>query len=166
VSVAAPHTSFSVIAVCAIALWFFGSAPGPSAQEKEVPEGHASGHAGAVGIQMRNVNFRLTDGIVLELWLSLAKKRLVVRRSLLTGQPLSRELARTPSISTLEVQLHPQLNNTRRASRRDGPEGAVRVQAIGAWREAENFRIQKEKLPRRWPALCRIGKTFSPDSRF
>jgi hypothetical protein len=101
----------------------------------------------------------------LELWLSLAKKRLVVRRSLLTGQPLSRELARTPSISTLEVQLHPQLNNTRRASRRDGPEGAVRVQAIG-WREAENFRIQKEKLPRRWPALCRIGKTFSPDSRF
>jgi hypothetical protein len=66
VSVAAPHTSFSVIAVCAIALWFFGSAPGPSAQEKEVPEGHASGHAGAVGIQMRNVNFRLTDDIVLE----------------------------------------------------------------------------------------------------
>jgi len=32
----------------------------------------------------------------LELWLSVAKKRLVVRRSLLTGQPLSRELARTP----------------------------------------------------------------------
>jgi radical SAM superfamily enzyme YgiQ (UPF0313 family) len=30
----------------------------------------------------------------LELWLSLAKERLVVRRSLLTGQPLSRELAK------------------------------------------------------------------------
>jgi hypothetical protein len=63
VSVAALHTSFR--AICAIALWFFGSAPGPSAHENEVPEGHTSGHAGAVGIQ-RNVNFRLTDDIVLK----------------------------------------------------------------------------------------------------
>jgi hypothetical protein len=53
---------FRVLAVCAIALWF----PGPSAQEKEAPEGHASGHTSAVGIQMRNVNFRLGDDIVLE----------------------------------------------------------------------------------------------------
>jgi hypothetical protein len=60
--VAAPHTSFRVVAFCAIALWFFGSAPGPLAQEKEVPEGHAGG----VGIQMRNVYFRLADDIVLE----------------------------------------------------------------------------------------------------
>jgi len=66
VSVAALHTGFRFFAFSAIALWFFGSAPSPSAQEKEVPEGHASGHAGAVGIQMKNVNFRLADDIVLE----------------------------------------------------------------------------------------------------
>jgi len=58
--VAAPHTSFSVFAVCAIALWFFSFswADGPGPDD--------SGHAGAVGIQMRNVNLRLTDDIVLE----------------------------------------------------------------------------------------------------
>jgi len=36
------------------------------AQEKQAPEEHASGHAGAVGIQMKNVYFRLADDIVLE----------------------------------------------------------------------------------------------------
>jgi hypothetical protein len=64
--VAALHTSFRIVAVCAIALWFFGSRPNPSAQEKQAPEGHDSGHAGAVEIQMRNVDFRLADDIVLE----------------------------------------------------------------------------------------------------
>jgi len=39
-------------------------------------------------------------------------------------------------ISSLEVQLRPQLNDSRRTSRSDGPEGAVRVQAIYARREA------------------------------
>ena len=62
----AMHVSFRVFAVCAVVLWFFGSAPGPSAQEKHAPGGHTSGHAGAVGIQMKNVDFRLADDIVLE----------------------------------------------------------------------------------------------------
>ena len=52
---AALHTRFRVFAFGAIALGLFGAAPGPSAQE-----------AGAVGIQMKNVNFRLTSDVVLE----------------------------------------------------------------------------------------------------
>ena len=52
-------SGFRVFVGCAIALWLFGSLPGPSAQEK-----HAETHP--VEFQMRNVNFRLARDIVLE----------------------------------------------------------------------------------------------------
>jgi hypothetical protein len=59
--VGAVRAGFRVFAICAIVLSFFGSLQGPSAQ-KQAPEGHA----GAVGIQMRNVHLRLNEDIVLE----------------------------------------------------------------------------------------------------
>jgi uncharacterized protein YpmS len=54
-----------VFAGCMMALWFC-SRTGPSAVEKRSPEASASGHMGAVEIQMKNVNFRLARDIILE----------------------------------------------------------------------------------------------------
>jgi uncharacterized protein YpmS len=64
-----PYIARSVVGVIAggaLALWFCGSLTGPSAQEKHVSEAQAPARAGAVQIQMRNVNFRLAADIVLE----------------------------------------------------------------------------------------------------
>jgi hypothetical protein len=52
--------------VWALLLSFGGAPPGPRAQEKSGPGGRVSADAGAVEIQMRNVNFRLTRDIALE----------------------------------------------------------------------------------------------------
>src|SRR4051812_7289555 len=49
-------------AICALALWFCGPPAAPSAQEKA-----AQPRATPVDIQMRNVNFRLTPEIVIEI---------------------------------------------------------------------------------------------------
>jgi radical SAM superfamily enzyme YgiQ (UPF0313 family) len=51
------------------------------------------------GVLRKPLHWRLRHAFFqwpLELWFSMAKERLVVRRSLLTGQPLSRELAKDP----------------------------------------------------------------------
>src|SRR5947208_605215 len=58
-TVAALLSGFRLLVVCAIALWLFGSQLGPSAQDK-----HSESRP--VAIQMRNVNYRLTRDIVLE----------------------------------------------------------------------------------------------------
>jgi len=58
--------SFLVFGVFVMAVWFLGAPSGPSAREKQAAQGHASGPAGAVEIQMRNVHFRLANDIVLE----------------------------------------------------------------------------------------------------
>ena len=50
----------------AIALWFGGLGLCLSAQEKDTPDPQAPGHAGAVEIQVKNVNFRLARDIALE----------------------------------------------------------------------------------------------------
>src|SRR5436305_8041767 len=60
------HGGVSVVAVCAISLWLCGLGPAPRAQEKHAADAEAPGNAGAVDIQMRNVNFRLARDIVLE----------------------------------------------------------------------------------------------------
>ena len=49
-------------AICALALWFFGSHAAPSAEEKA-----AQPQTTPVDIQMRNVNFRLTPAVVIEI---------------------------------------------------------------------------------------------------
>lgn len=61
-----PRSRLQFVAVFAVTLWFCGTRPGPLAGEKHAPEAPASGHTGAVEIQMRNVNFRLASDIVLE----------------------------------------------------------------------------------------------------
>jgi hypothetical protein len=51
-------------AIFGAALLLVGLQTGPSAQEKQAPQGN--GHTGAVAIQMRNVNLMLARDIVLE----------------------------------------------------------------------------------------------------
>jgi hypothetical protein len=55
-----------VLVVSAIALTFQGLLPAPPVQEKRSPEEQTHGTAGAVQIQMKNVNFRLARDISLE----------------------------------------------------------------------------------------------------
>src|SRR5947207_7724632 len=65
-SMARLRGSFLVFGVFVTAVWFLGVPNGPSAREKQAAQGHSSGPAGAVEIQMRNVHFRLANEIVLE----------------------------------------------------------------------------------------------------
>ena len=52
--------------VCVLVLLFCGAPRGPWAQEKRAPDRVVSGDTGTVEVQMRNVNFRLTRDIALE----------------------------------------------------------------------------------------------------
>lgn len=51
---------------CTIAMWLWGAQPSPLVPQKRPSEAKAAGHGDSVEIQMRNVNFRLTRDIVLE----------------------------------------------------------------------------------------------------
>src|SRR5437773_6309045 len=67
----AAHRGLAIFAASAAMLWVFGFHPGQSAQktrggEPKPEQTKAPEHAGAVEIQMKNVNYRIARNIVLE----------------------------------------------------------------------------------------------------